>query len=201
MERVGTSGHEGTVSDGYGWDRSWVGWHVDWGAVWLGALAGVVAAVLLGLLATAVGAHKAVDDRVLKFADVGPVTIIFSVLGAFLAAALGEEYEDAPPVGLIGPAVDQRRLDEPVDDLGERRGRDHGVGRDLGHRMTLAVREQVEYPPLLQIWPPRAQRLLDGAADPVPGAAHQKAECDGHGVLLRCSTITHIDGPPFWNGR
>lgn len=89
MERVGTTGHEVTVSDGYGWDRSWVGWHVDWGAVWLGALAGVVAAVLFGLLATAVGAHKAVDARILKFADVGPVTIIFSVLGAFLAAALG----------------------------------------------------------------------------------------------------------------
>lgn len=89
MERIGTTGHEVTVSDGYGWDRSWVGWHVDWGAVWLGALAGVVAAVAFGLLATAVGAHKAVDDRVLKFADVGPVTIIFSVLGAFLSAALG----------------------------------------------------------------------------------------------------------------
>lgn len=77
------------VRDAYGWDPGWVGWHIDWGAVFLGALASLVAAVLFSLIALAVGAHKAVDDRVLKWADLPPVTIIFSVLGAFLAAALG----------------------------------------------------------------------------------------------------------------
>jgi hypothetical protein len=75
--------------DGYGWDASWTGWHLSWGSVFIGALAGLVAAVLFSLIALAIGAHKAVDDRVLKWADLGPVTIIFSVFGAFLASVIG----------------------------------------------------------------------------------------------------------------
>ena len=75
--------------DAYGWDASWTGWHLSWGSVFVGALAGLVAAVLFSLIALAVGAHKAVDDRILKWADLGPVTIIFSVLGAFFASVIG----------------------------------------------------------------------------------------------------------------
>jgi hypothetical protein len=78
-----------SVPDGYGWDASWTGWHISWGPVFVGALAGLVAAVLFSLIAVAVGAHKAVDDRILKWADLGPVTIIFSVLGAFFASLIG----------------------------------------------------------------------------------------------------------------
>src|SRR5947207_10745943 len=75
--------------DAYGWDASWTGWHLSWGSVLLGGLAGLVAAVLFSLIALAIGAHKAVDDRILKWADVGPATIIFSVFGAFLASVIG----------------------------------------------------------------------------------------------------------------
>ena len=75
--------------DGYGWDASWTGWHLSWGSVFVGALAGLVAAVLFSLIALAIGAHKAVDDRILKWADLGPVTIIVSVFGAFLASVIG----------------------------------------------------------------------------------------------------------------
>src|SRR6266513_1160730 len=75
--------------DGYGWDASWTGWHLSWGSVFVGALAGLVAAVLFSLIALAIGAHKVVDDRILKWADVGPATIIFSVLGAFFASVIG----------------------------------------------------------------------------------------------------------------
>ena len=75
--------------DGYGWDASWTGWHLSWSSVCVGALAGLVAAVLFSLIAVAIGAHKAVDDRILKWADLGPVTIIFSVFGAFLASVIG----------------------------------------------------------------------------------------------------------------
>lgn len=71
------------------WDREWVGWHISWSAVVAGALAGLVAAVLFSFIATGVGAQKAVDARILKWADVGPVTVIFSVLGAFLASVIG----------------------------------------------------------------------------------------------------------------
>src|SRR6267378_6093134 len=75
--------------DCYGWDASWTGWHLSWSSVCVGALAGLVAAVLFSLIAVAIGAHKAVDDRILKWADLGPVTIIFSVFGAFLASVIG----------------------------------------------------------------------------------------------------------------
>ena len=71
------------------WDDAWSGWHLDWGAVWVGALAMLVAAVLFSFIATAVGAQKAVDARVLKFADIPIVTIVVSVFGAFLASAIG----------------------------------------------------------------------------------------------------------------
>ena len=77
------------TGDGYGWDASWTGWHLSWGSVFVGALAGLVAAVLFSLIALAIGAHKAVDDRILKWADLGPVTIIVSVLGAFFASVIG----------------------------------------------------------------------------------------------------------------
>jgi hypothetical protein len=83
------SDRERSVTGGYGWDPAWTGWHLSGSAVWMGALAGLVAAVLFSLLAIAVGAHKSVDDRVLKFADLAPATIIFGVLGAFLASLIG----------------------------------------------------------------------------------------------------------------
>jgi uncharacterized membrane protein YeaQ/YmgE (transglycosylase-associated protein family) len=49
----------------------------------------LIAAVLFSFIATAVGAQKAVDARVLKWADIPIATIVFSVFGAFLASALG----------------------------------------------------------------------------------------------------------------
>jgi len=87
------------------WDREWVGWHISWSAVVAGALAGLVAAVLFSFIATAVGAHKAVDARILKWADIGPVTLIFSVFGAFLASAIG---------GWVAARVSGARRAEPA---------------------------------------------------------------------------------------
>lgn len=71
------------------WDDAWSGWHLDWGAVWVGALTMLMAAVLFSFIATAVGAQKAVDARVLKWAEIPVATIVFSVFGAFLASAIG----------------------------------------------------------------------------------------------------------------
>ena len=71
------------------WDTSWTGWHLAWGAVWTGALAMLVAGAAFSLIAVAVGAQKAVNPGVLKWADVGFWTIAFSVFGAFLASAIG----------------------------------------------------------------------------------------------------------------
>lgn len=71
------------------WESSWTGWHLDWNAVWIGALAMLVAGAMFSFIALGVGAQKAVDARVLKWADVPLVTIAFSVFGAFLASAIG----------------------------------------------------------------------------------------------------------------
>jgi len=71
------------------WNDAWTGWHLDWGAVWVGALAMLVAGAAFSLIAVAVGAQKAVNPGVLKWADVGITTIAFSVFGAFLASAIG----------------------------------------------------------------------------------------------------------------
>ena len=87
------------------WDASWRGWHLDWSAVWAGALAMLVAGALFSLIALAVGAQKAVDARVLKWADVPLATIAFSVLGAFLASAIG---------GWIAARMSGARLAEPA---------------------------------------------------------------------------------------
>ncbi len=87
------------------WDASWRGWHLDWSAIWAGALAMLVAAALFSFISLAVGAQKAVDARVLKWADVPLVTIVFSVLGAFLASALG---------AWIAARISGARLAEPA---------------------------------------------------------------------------------------
>ena len=71
------------------WNDAWTGWHLDWAAVWVGALAMLVAAALFSFIALAVGAQKAVDARVLHWAEVPVATIAFSVFGAFLASAIG----------------------------------------------------------------------------------------------------------------
>ena len=71
------------------WDDAWSGWHLDWSAVWVGALAMLIAAVLFSFIATAVGAQKAVDARAFKWAELPLATIVFSVFGAFLASAIG----------------------------------------------------------------------------------------------------------------
>src|SRR5438309_5912448 len=78
-----------TVRRTTSWDPGWTGWHLDWSAVWTGALAMLVAGAAFSLIALAVGAQKAVDPRILKWSEVGIGTIAFSVFGAFLASAIG----------------------------------------------------------------------------------------------------------------
>ena len=42
---------------------NWVAWNVNWSAIWVGALASLSAAVILGLLGTAVGATSLENSR------------------------------------------------------------------------------------------------------------------------------------------
>lgn len=64
----------------------WAVWPVYWSAVWVGALAVLAIAVVIGLVGVAIGAHEVGSAaRILKWSNVRIATVIFSVFGAFLA--------------------------------------------------------------------------------------------------------------------
>jgi xanthosine utilization system XapX-like protein len=65
-------------------------WPVSWSGVWVGALAAIVAVLLIGLVGIAVGAH--VIDRENRWVDVRKLSIaalVFSVCGAFFSFVIG----------------------------------------------------------------------------------------------------------------
>jgi hypothetical protein len=73
----------------YGGDReTFFPWPVSWSAVWVGALSAMALALIFGLVAIAIGAHR-VGQPFGAWRDVGFPALVFSVLGAFLAFALG----------------------------------------------------------------------------------------------------------------
>lgn len=63
------------------------GWHVNWSAVWIGGLAAIAAALVFGLIGTAVGAttaHPISSWHTIPFAEVAAV-----VFGGFFSLAIG----------------------------------------------------------------------------------------------------------------
>jgi hypothetical protein len=68
----------------------WTQWPVYWTAIWVGVLALIGVGVLFGLAGTALGAHEASPGtRIVRWADVGFLTMAFSVISAFVSAAVG----------------------------------------------------------------------------------------------------------------
>jgi hypothetical protein len=68
----------------------WVHWPVNWGAVWVGALAAVAAVLIFGLIGIALGAHLlGPDHRVVDLKKISLGTLAFSVVSAFLAFVIG----------------------------------------------------------------------------------------------------------------
>lgn len=68
----------------------WTPWPVSWGAVWVGALAGIAASLIFGLVAAAIGANvMGTGGHVARWHDVTLGTLVASVLGAFLAFVIG----------------------------------------------------------------------------------------------------------------
>ncbi len=68
----------------------WVRWPVYWSAVWVGALAALAVALIVGLIALAVGAHKVgPSPGIPKWSDVGVAGVVFGVIGAFASGAVG----------------------------------------------------------------------------------------------------------------
>jgi hypothetical protein len=68
----------------------WAHCHVNWTAVWIGALATFSLVLLFGLVGIALGAHVlGSEHRVVDLKKIGLWTLIFSVCGAFFASVLG----------------------------------------------------------------------------------------------------------------
>jgi hypothetical protein len=68
----------------------WTAWPVSWSAVWVGALASVVAVILFGLAGTAFGAYKAgAAGRITSFSGIGLAALVFAVFGSFLSFVIG----------------------------------------------------------------------------------------------------------------
>ena len=65
-------------------------WPVSWSAVWVGALAALAAALCLGLIGIAVGAHQVGPQaRTPSTQELGFGALVFSVAGAFFSFVIG----------------------------------------------------------------------------------------------------------------
>jgi hypothetical protein len=65
-------------------------WIVSWSGIWVGALAALATALILGLVAIAVGAHQVGPGaRIDTWSDVRMGTLVFSVVGAFMSFVVG----------------------------------------------------------------------------------------------------------------
>ena len=63
-------------------------WPVAWSAIWVGALATLALALMIGLIGFAVGAHEAASSFP-DWAQVRFLTLIFNIGGAFFASVAG----------------------------------------------------------------------------------------------------------------
>jgi hypothetical protein len=87
----------------------WVAWLVAWNAIWVGALAALAAALIIGLLGVALGAHELVPPRrVVRVRDFGFGAALFSVLGALLASG-AEGWVASKIAGLHRAVASQAR--------------------------------------------------------------------------------------------
>jgi len=66
--------------------ETWVRWPVDWTAVWVGALSGLAAVLVFGLIGVAIGAHMvSPENRVVTFWTMKTAALVYSIFSAFLA--------------------------------------------------------------------------------------------------------------------
>jgi hypothetical protein len=72
------------------YQERWVPWPISWSAIWVGALAALVTALIIGLAGIALGAHQlGPARRIVHWREFGFAALIFSVFGGFLAFVVG----------------------------------------------------------------------------------------------------------------
>jgi len=70
--------------------EQWHHWPVNWSAIWVGTLAAMAVALIIGLVGIAVGAHVVgVENRVVDLHKVGLGALVFSIAAAFFAFVAG----------------------------------------------------------------------------------------------------------------
>jgi hypothetical protein len=71
-------------------DDVWSPWPISWSAVWVGALAAVVAAMIFGLVTIAIGANvMGPGGHTVRWHDITVGTLVASVFASFLAFVIG----------------------------------------------------------------------------------------------------------------
>jgi len=70
--------------------EGWHHWPVYWSAIWVGTLAALSTALVLGLMGIAVGAHQmGPSGNIVRWSDFGLGALFFTVFGAFISAVVG----------------------------------------------------------------------------------------------------------------
>lgn len=70
--------------------EKWAHWPVNWSAIWVGALAAIVALLVFGLIGLAVGAPLiGTESRVVDLKKITLPVLAFSIFSAFLAFVIG----------------------------------------------------------------------------------------------------------------
>jgi bacteriorhodopsin len=73
--------------DLYSRPETWVAWSINWGAIWVGALAALTAALILGLIGTALGATSL--EKISSWHTISMIDVIFIVCAAFFSFVIG----------------------------------------------------------------------------------------------------------------
>jgi hypothetical protein len=69
--------------DLYSRPETWVAWSINWGAIWVGALAALSATLIFGLLGTALGATSL--EKISSWHTISMIDVIFIVCAAFFS--------------------------------------------------------------------------------------------------------------------
>jgi len=78
------------IGDMHSHDAAWVHWPVYWSAIWVGALAALATALIIGLIGIALGMHVlGPESRVVDWHKFKIGALVFSVLGSFVAFVVG----------------------------------------------------------------------------------------------------------------